>query len=83
MKKFLFVALLLTIVLGMQVLNGKRMLVNWLGRIDVSNIVADVNGVSVDKKSDTKAYSLSEMAVTNIDKAGQGVYIMGEIKQYI
>ncbi len=83
MKKFLFVALLLTIVLGMQVLNGKRMLVNWLGRIDVSNIVADVNGVSVDKKSDTKAYSLSGMAVTNIDKAGQGVYIMGEIKQYI
>ncbi len=49
----------------------------WLDRIGISDIVASVNSVTVDKASDSKAYTLSGISVANIDKAECGVYIVG------
>lgn len=50
---------------------------SWLDRIGISDIVAGISGVTVNKASDSKAYTLSGMAVADMGKAGQGVYIVG------
>ncbi len=50
---------------------------SWLDRIGISDIVSGINGVPVDKTSDSKAYTLSGTAVADIDKAERGVYIVG------
>ncbi len=49
---------------------------NWLDRIGISDLVSGVNGVTVNKVSDSKAYTLSGTTVVNIDKAECGVYIV-------
>ncbi len=49
---------------------------NWLDRIGISDLVSGVNGVTVNKVSDSKAYTLSGTTVVNIDKAERGVYIV-------
>ncbi len=50
---------------------------SWLDRIGISDIVAGINGVTVNKANDSKTYSLSGTAVADIDKAERGVYIVG------
>lgn len=49
---------------------------SWLDRIGISDIVSGINGVTTDKANDSKAYTLSGTAVTDIDKAECGVYIV-------
>ncbi len=48
----------------------------WLDRIGISDIVAGINGATVNQASNSKAYTLGGTAVADIDKAGQGVYIV-------
>lgn len=50
---------------------------SWLDRIGISDIVSGINSVTVNKTSDSKAYTLSGMAVSDVDKAERGVYIVG------
>ncbi len=49
---------------------------SWLDRIGISDIVSGINGVTTDKANGSKAYTLSGTAVTDIDKAECGVYIV-------
>ncbi len=53
---------------------------SWLDRIGISDIVSGINGVTINKASDSKAYTLSGTAVADIDKACQGVYIVDSKK---
>lgn len=50
---------------------------SWLDRIGISDIVSGINGVTVNKTNNSKAYTLSGTAVADIDKAERGVYIVG------
>lgn len=50
---------------------------SWLDRIGISDIVSGINGVTVNKTNDSKAFTLSGMVAADIDKAERGVYIVG------
>ncbi len=50
---------------------------DWLERIGLNDIVSGINDVTFDKTNDSKAYTLSGIAVENIDNAGCGIYIVG------
>ncbi len=50
---------------------------SWLERIGISGIVSGINDVTVNKASDSKAYTLSGTAVADMDKAERGIYIVG------
>ncbi len=53
---------------------------SWLDRIGISDIVSGINNVTTDKNNSSKAYTLKGTAVADIDKAEQGVYIVGNKK---